>query len=241
MKLQPNLRKTEFAWEKPVSEQCKQKVENCSCGHASCIFTGVQKHDIIDICCEEQYEFKCCPDESSFVKMPKPVPVRDTKECRAVFENDNCYKKLKAFDQVDRAFKGLSPSEHSCIKDETQMATACCEEGYRFEFFLNPEKNRFAEYVGFDTLRYMDYTRQFAYSIVETEECKAMIKEMNCSCPDYPDKEPHLCSPIDRTDMGSTIEMAPPPLSSLRRPPGSSAFPSRGTSADAATMIIIRN
>uniref|UniRef100_A0A914H790 Uncharacterized protein n=1 Tax=Globodera rostochiensis TaxID=31243 RepID=A0A914H790_GLORO len=61
-RLQPNTRKTDFAWEKPVSEHCKQKVENCSCGHASCLFTGAQKHDIIDICCEEQYEFKCCPD-----------------------------------------------------------------------------------------------------------------------------------------------------------------------------------
>uniref|UniRef100_A0A183CHE3 Uncharacterized protein n=1 Tax=Globodera pallida TaxID=36090 RepID=A0A183CHE3_GLOPA len=119
MKLQPNLRKTEFAWEKPVSEQCKQKVENCSCGHASCIFTGVQKHDIIDICCEEQYEFKCCPDATLLTTVPPAM--KKVEELKGTCTDKAVIKRIcKTCDF------------YKCIRHEGFAASVCCAENYEF-------------------------------------------------------------------------------------------------------------
>uniref|UniRef100_A0A183CAG5 Uncharacterized protein n=1 Tax=Globodera pallida TaxID=36090 RepID=A0A183CAG5_GLOPA len=126
VQLQQNVRKTDFAWQKPVSEQCKQKVENCSCGHASCIFTGAQKHDIIDICCEEQYEFKS-------------IDGMHLLYCFALNQFDLKQTLLKQMEGCKETLNKLCPCGlYNCIRKEGAGRTACCAEHYAFSCCEKP-------------------------------------------------------------------------------------------------------
>uniref|UniRef100_A0A183C076 B30.2/SPRY domain-containing protein n=1 Tax=Globodera pallida TaxID=36090 RepID=A0A183C076_GLOPA len=111
VQLQQNVRKTDFAWEKPVSEQCKQK-----------------KHDIIDICCEEQYEFKCCPDlDVNQLQILANIPTTVPQPAKRV--DGTCTDKTV----IKRICKTCDV--YKCIRHEGVPASLCCAENYEFTCF----------------------------------------------------------------------------------------------------------
>uniref|UniRef100_A0A183CK37 Thyroglobulin type-1 domain-containing protein n=1 Tax=Globodera pallida TaxID=36090 RepID=A0A183CK37_GLOPA len=75
-------------------------------------------------CCDSNSECQCCFTSSSVAKIPK------TDECLAALQKGKCSSHVGNADK--------DGGTHFCIKDETQMASACCEEGYRFYPCPNP-------------------------------------------------------------------------------------------------------